>query len=437
MSEQISLREWAIENKVWEPKAWEKFLKDDIVPFYKDAYTLWEIYEFLRDTIDKYENKTLPEIREENELLYDKLVTAIHGGIWPNKDPNKSFAKFMYDTFGLQIKGGDTFKKSVEIYKSLGDLAEIEIGYLSLMSYFSPDYTITGDPTGIIQILESIIFIISDKLNIDLKHLGLEKVSDFPQYRPLNKVSVEGFLPSQGESPELLQKLINGFFDRMENLLVGVNPYTSLIYYMRVIPLPVLAEFFNLDIEKNLSEIKKLMGFLRLNAYSMITLESKSKITKNNAYTLLLVSSEGSLPYYMSLLQNKIKEMKSYLGLNDNDVKRKMWDQLSTQYLDDKRYMDILKFLGIQLKEGRYGIQIYINEKGNIIKVECGTESLKLRRLINLGDFLIYIAPLVSIGLLDFDGIIQREEKIINFKWEDAQATYKYISKVIRGAGKT
>jgi hypothetical protein len=47
MQQRISLREWAKENKVWEPKSWRIFLEKDHVPFYKQAFILNDLYKFL------------------------------------------------------------------------------------------------------------------------------------------------------------------------------------------------------------------------------------------------------------------------------------------------------------------------------------------------------------------------------------------------------
>jgi len=48
MQSKASLRDWAKENKVWEPKSWRIFLERDLVPFYRQAFILNMLYEYLK-----------------------------------------------------------------------------------------------------------------------------------------------------------------------------------------------------------------------------------------------------------------------------------------------------------------------------------------------------------------------------------------------------
>ena len=114
----ISLREWAKENKVWKPKTWRIFLEKDLAPFYKQAYILNALYEFLKS--EKICGKpSLADI--EDETLKNKIRVAIYGGVRSNKDFSASFAKFMYDNFGICAENAPSFEESIKRYESWGD----------------------------------------------------------------------------------------------------------------------------------------------------------------------------------------------------------------------------------------------------------------------------------------------------------------------------
>ena len=117
METKTSLREWAKENKIWEPKTWRTFLEKDLVPFYRQAYTLNALHEFLKS--EKICGKPyLADI--EDETLKNKIRVAIYGGVKPNKDFNTSFAKFMYDNFGICAENAPSFEGSIKHYESWG-----------------------------------------------------------------------------------------------------------------------------------------------------------------------------------------------------------------------------------------------------------------------------------------------------------------------------
>lgn len=42
---------------------------------------------------------------------------AIYGGVEPNKDFNTSFAKFMYDNFGICAENAPSFEESIKHYE--------------------------------------------------------------------------------------------------------------------------------------------------------------------------------------------------------------------------------------------------------------------------------------------------------------------------------
>ena len=114
MGIQTSLREWVKENKVWKPENWRTFLKKDLAPLYRQAYTLNTLYEFLKS--EKICGKSsLADI--EDKILRNKIRVTIYGGVEPNKDLNMSFAKFMYDNFGICAENAPSFEESIEHYK--------------------------------------------------------------------------------------------------------------------------------------------------------------------------------------------------------------------------------------------------------------------------------------------------------------------------------
>jgi len=124
MSMETSLREWAKENKVWEPKNWRTFLEKDLVPLYRQAYILNTLYEFLKS--EKICGKpSLVDI--EDEMLRNKIKVAIYGGVDPNKDLNMSFAKFMYDNFGICAENAPSFEESIKHYENWGDGIKVSV----------------------------------------------------------------------------------------------------------------------------------------------------------------------------------------------------------------------------------------------------------------------------------------------------------------------
>jgi len=87
-SQSTSLRSWAIENRVWEPSTWEKFLREYLVPLYKDAWTITIIYSELQQRVSGKELASIEDID-----LRERIRAALYGGV--EKDPKNSYAKFM------------------------------------------------------------------------------------------------------------------------------------------------------------------------------------------------------------------------------------------------------------------------------------------------------------------------------------------------------
>ena len=104
----LSLKKWAIDNKIWEPYSWKIFLEKDLVPFYKQAFILNEFYNFLKSEKVCGKN-SLRDI--EDEILRNKIRVAIYGGA---ENPATSFAKFMYEYFGIHAENASTFEESIK-----------------------------------------------------------------------------------------------------------------------------------------------------------------------------------------------------------------------------------------------------------------------------------------------------------------------------------
>ena len=197
MSMRTSLREWAKENKIWEPKTWRIFLEKDLIPFYKQAYTLNALYEFLKS--EKICGKSsLADI--EDETLKNKIKVAIYGGVEPNKDFSTSFAKFMYDNFGICAENAPSFEESIKHYESWGDGIKVSVNPSSWINFI---------PIGnLVDELKSLIQRFCDKLDIKLSEIGIQ---DSYPYPPFETIEPDTLLPQAGEKPEKLVSLINEF----------------------------------------------------------------------------------------------------------------------------------------------------------------------------------------------------------------------------------
>ena len=452
MSEQKSLKKWAIENKVWEPKAWEKFLKNDIVPFYKDAVTLWEIYEFISGTMYKYENKTLAEIKEDNKLMYDKIVTAIYGGIWPNKDPNKSFAKFMYDTFGIQVVGAEGFEDSVKMYEGYGDSVRVMLNGNNWIidTYYKYPLHYSGNTHLVKDLLRGIINLLLKKVGVKPNKVGLVEIDEYRRWKVPNLPNPLSLLPGKGESPDKLINLFNSFRQRALDIAIGKNPFTTFAFYVREIPLPVLAEFLNLNLKSNkdLNKIVKLADLLGLEAYSMIDLRDIQLFIKNTENTILTRKEDRYLgPRYLA---DEIIKLHNFLTEKDDEIKKE-YEKTVKRYIQQmpiefKPWSDYEPFFKVIKKAFRdwkesefagYAIKFHI-DKGKIISVDrdkCYSNDCQVPLpKIPLKQFLLDIAPAISGGLI----------KRVNIDSDDSTITVIFhplaegwINKVIKGAGKT
>ena len=411
-----SLREWAKENKVWEPKTWRIFLEKDLVPFYKQAYILNALYEFLKS--ERICGKpSLADI--EDETLKNKIRVAIYGGVRSNKDLSTSFAKFMYDNFGICAENAPSFEESIKHYESWGDGVKISI---------NPNSWVNSIPIGnLVDELRSLIQRFCDKLAIKLSEVDIQE--SYP-YAPIELIEPNTLLPQPGEKPERLINLINEFKQKALDLSIGCNPFMTFIFYARTIPLLVLMEFLECDIDK----VTKLADFLGLKAYSMIDQKEVSLPTKSPDKVILIWErGTSSRKYYYPSFFERLLELQSYLEkvdpiirqVRENLIKQAI-DQIHVTFEPWKDYEPIFPFLLRKVVEN--ATSWLYTKNGRV--VEIGDPKKELPNKIWLRDFLIKISPIVSIGLADIS--FSTSWITLNFH----SLAKEWIEKVIENEGK-
>lgn len=411
METKTSLREWAKENKIWEPKTWRTFLEKDLVPFYKQAYTLNALYEFLKS--EKICGKpSLADI--EDETLKNKIRVAIYGGVKPNKDFNTSFAKFMYDNFGICAENAPSFEESIKHYESWGDGIKVSVNSNSW---------INSIPIGnlVDKLRDLIKWNLCRELGIKLSEVGIQE--SYP-YSPFEVIEPDTLLPQPGEKPEKLVSILNDFRQKALDLSIGVNPFTTFVFYSRTIPLLVLMEFLECDIDK----VTKLANFLGLKGYSMIDLREVSLPTKSPDKVILLLT-DNSLSYKILELQSILQRVDPAINeIRENMIKEAI-NQIHITFEPWKDYEPIFSFLSEVLKDGnRVGLEV---KNGRIVKLTSYYyyREIELPNRIWLRDFLIKISPIVSAGIVRFSySMTELEFHPFAKEW---------IDKVIENEGKT
>lgn len=418
-----SLREWAKENKIWEPKAWRTFLEEDLVPFYKQAFTLNVLFEFLKS--EKICGKSsLADI--EDETLKNKIRVAIYGGVDPNKDFNTSFAKFMYDNFGICAENAPSFEESIKYYENFGDGVKVSV---------NPNSWINSILIGnLVDELKSLIQIFCDKLNIKLSEISIQESYPYP---PSEVIEPDALLPSAGEKPEKLVSLINDFRQKALNLSRGVNPFTTFVFYSRAIPLPVLMEFLECDID----EVTKLANFLGLKAYSMID-QTEVSLPTRSPDKVILIWEKGKHYEYPSFFE-RLLGLQSFLHKIDPTIKqvyenmiKQAMDQIHITFEPWEDYESIFSFLADALRDGKSYVECFI-KRGKLIGLRTYTKDRyrgypifkdkHFKKSIPLHIFWIKIYPIVSAGILDFIGT----------EFELSLYAKEWIDKVIENEGKT
>jgi len=418
MEENNSLREWARKIKIWELKSWDIFLKDYIVPFYRVTYILMKFYDFFKS--EKIIGKvSLADI--DDEILRNKIRVAIYGGA---ENPETSFAKFMYDLFGLCAENVHSFEESIKMYEKLGDGIKVSIN--------SNSWIYKIDIKGLKDTTFNIIQYISNNLGLRLKDLGIPE--DYP-YDPVKDIEPESLLPLPGGNPEKLISLINEFVQRSINLSFFVNPFTTFILYSRAIPLYILRDFLDCDIEK----IKDLANFLGLKAYSMIDTSEITLPTKSPEKVFLLYTSNS--------LSNNIIKLQIFLFYIAPIHIKEIFDKSYTDAINEihitfdpwKNYEEIFKFLNETIKD-KEPTRVYLNIVNGKI-VEISPYYKKLFNNIEFIDFLIKIYPIISVGLITPS--IDKKSLNLIFDYFTSFNSFipgfsrKWIKRVIEYEGKT
>ena len=401
-----SLREWARENKVWESKTWESFLKDDLVPFYKYAFNLNSLHEFLKS--EKICGKaSLGDI--EDETMRDKIRTAIYGGVGGDNDLNDSFAKFMYDTFGICANDAPSFEESIKHYESRGDGVKVCV---------NPDSWIDSIPIkGLVDKLDGLIRNkLCDKLDVELAEIGLQ--SDYPRH-PINTTEPDTLLPQPDESPKELVSLMNDFRQKSMDTSIGVNPFTTFVSYTSAIPLRVFMEFLGCDMGP------KLTGFMGHKAYSMIDQKEVDLPTESPDTVILLMKGYT--------IFDEISELQDFLIKVDpaiEETREKMIAEaignLHITFEQWGDYKPIFSFLHDTLKnENQFNLSV---ENGRIVEIMSYPHHTgNLKDQIYLRDFLIKIAPIVCTGMIQLSSMTGLKFHSLARGW---------IGKVIENDGK-
>jgi hypothetical protein len=415
MQQRLSLREWARNNKIWEPYSWRTFLEKDLVPFYRQAFILNEFYNFLKS----YEicgKNSLKDI--EDEVLKNKVRVAIYGGA---DNPATSFAKFMYDYFGLRAENASSFEESIKFYESWGDSIKISVRDNSWINSISIK--------NLVDELRRIISEICSKIGIRLSEVGIQET--YPYY-PSGFINPDTLLPQPGEKPEKLISLINEFRQKAVDLSIGVNPFTTFVFYIRAIPLLSLMKFLECDIDK----ITKLANFLGLRAYSMIDFQQVSLPTKSPDKFILVYDRASYnltnrllvLQYYLMKIDQAVEEVYS------NFIKEAI-NQIHVNFEPWKGYYEpIFSILNkILIEDLRYSYltstrcSFYV-ENGRIVKIK----NEELSNKVDVKEFLIKISPVISSGIINdlyFRGS--------SFELDLHSITKEWINKVIANEGKT
>ena len=399
-----SLREWAIKNEVWKPRSWKTFLEEDLVTFYKLVWTLNELYTFLKS--EKVCGKpALADI--EDERLKDKVRVAIYGGV--EQDPENSFAKFMYEYFGICAENAPSFEESVEHYRNWGDGVKVSI----IPSWISsiPIEDLKS------KLSDLIVWSFCRELGIKMSEIGLK---DSYPYDPLESIEIVTLLPDPGEEPKELISLINKLKQKAVDLAVGRNPFTTFVYYSRAIPVLALMEFLECDI----NEVATLTNFLGLKAYSMIDRVEVKLPTKSPDKVFLLI--EGNK------LADKILHLKGYLERIEPTVKEifdKMVkgavNQISFSFEPWQDYEPIFSFWNEALKDRNW---CYLTIEGGRISKLSSYREIEIPRKIWFRDFLIRLYPAISTGIIEMRSLTSLEFSPYAKEW---------VEKVIENEGKT
>ena len=401
-----SLREWAKENKIWKPESWRIFLVNDLVPFYKQAYTLYELYWFLKS---KACGRPLADI--EDEELRKKIKVAIYGGA---ENPETSFAKFMYENFGIRAEDASSFEDSLKYFENFGDGVKVSVGYSWIGSI---------GIENLVKELRDLITKISPKINAKLSEIGLQ---DSYPYPPAESIDPKVLLPNPGESPEKLLSLFYGFKQKALDLSLGINPFVTFVFYSRSIPLLALMEFLQCSIE----DIKGLAEFLGLKPYSMLDGSVITLPTKTPETVFLRYDYSSVLNKIIELHDRYLIEIDPSIRQSTNNHLEEITNQIRVNFEPWKEYKPIFDFIKNRVFSGyRDWCNLQI-KNGRIEKVSQEYDSITLEGRVWLRDFLLKIYPIVSAGLAEVHispGSVQLTFKPLAKDW---------VERVIENEGK-
>ena len=407
----LSLKKWAIDNKIWEPYSWKIFLEKDLVPFYKQAFILNEFYNFLKSEKVCGKN-SLRDI--EDEILRNKIRVAIYGGA---ENPATSFAKFMYEYFGIHAENASTFEESIKYYESWGDSIKISVHDKSWIKSIPIE--------NLVSKLRRIIGEICSKIGIRLSEVGIQET--YP-WSPSGIIEPDLLLPNPGEKPEKLISLINEFRQKAVDLSIGINPFITFVFYTRIIPLLSLMKFLECDIDK----LTKLANFLGLNAYSMIDLQLVRLPTKTPDKFIFVYDRMYSLTNRLLELQKNLMNIEQVAEEVYSKFIHEAVNQIHINFEPWKGYYEpIFTLLNeiLRNKDPSYQISFSFHiENGKIVKIE----RTELPSKIELKEFLIKISPIISAGIID-DIYLGSASVRLYFH----QPTKEWINKVIANEGKT
>jgi len=258
------------------------------------------------------------------------------------------------------------------------------------------------------------------ELGIKLTEICIQE--SYP-YTPQDVIEVHALLPQAGEKPEKMIRLINDFKQKALDLSIGVNPFTTFIFYSRTIPLFVLMEFLECDIDK----VTKLANFLGLKAYSMIDQTEVSLPTKSPDKVILLLTS-GSLSYKILELQSFLRKIDPIIDETSENMAKEAINQIHITFEPWKDYEHIFSFLSRKVVEDS-SFWLY-TKNGRIM--EIGDPKKELPNKIWLRDFLIKIYPVISIGIAD----IRFSTSWITLEKFHPLAR-EWVDKVVENEGKT
>ncbi len=411
ITEDKSLRNWAKKVEIWEPRSWKYFLQNDLIPFYNNIFQLNEVYQFIKTEIGNA--SSIDSITDEE--IKEKIRISVIGGIDPNKDKKKSFAKFMYDIFGVSVNAPN-FEDSIANYKEFGDSNSIILS--------NPNSLINKiDLPTLLNTLRSIITSYKwEEIGITLEDCNLS--SEYP-YNPKNSKDVKSLLPLTNENPEKITNLLQDFKTNAINLSIGINLFFTFSFYIRSIPFDSLLMF----LECSKEDISRMAKFLDLDFYSMDdgnklpfddSIDSKKTILikKENSFLEKLLDFQGFLPnineevteIYESMLEEAIDKI---------EIKFEPWED----------YKELFEFFAKNFVNTKDFI-FRLNANNKIHEINASKNNLKLQKEFYLRRFLSLISPLICIGLISFWRVNIRN---ILFYLPHAK---KWVERVIDNKGK-